>query len=368
MAGETGVTCDEPTPAAVAPIRTILPAYLLGRNLPAQDVIERIDLEGRMPFAALVEEGVHPGCRIGQDLQLAQMDLLAQADPQIRRAEIEALGGNHQRQRRIELIEVLHDQWFGPHTAVNIQKAVQMAKRDRLATQNLDRDLRLGRRQRETRTVLDLLQPVSGDEFGQRLVGPTARLAKLEQQRQQDVPRLAIALRQFSIGVEGKLGLHQHGNDLFGFRAGRRPVGPALIDDIDQPGDVGVTGVQLRLGEEYRIGDHLRLAQRQLIGEPGMQFARPRPAAQIGNTLVVDGNHRHFVGRCAGRHANADVVGLAFQALEQVAIGQYQYHRAGHQPEEPVAPPELRPFHASVMPFRLICPCRATERTPTAPA
>src|SRR5258705_1083197 len=92
-----------------------------------------------------------------------------------------------------------------------------------------------------------------------------------------------------------------------------------------------------------------------------MDFARPRPAADIVDAPVVDGDHGKLSGRGSRRGPNAPMVGEALQALDQLGPAGREQHERHHQTEEPVFLPEARLGHRLPLPLVLIVVERATR-------
>ncbi len=108
--------------------------------------------------------------------------------------------------------------------------------------------------------------------------------------------------------------------------------------------------VELRFGEEDRVADDLRLRAGEDVGHPRVDIARPRPAPDVRDTGVVDGDHRHLGRRLSGGQPDAEVVGLAVQGLQQFAPGQHGQHQRDRRADETVAFPESGCLHASPRP------------------
>src|SRR5258705_616808 len=92
-----------------------------------------------------------------------------------------------------------------------------------------------------------------------------------------------------------------------------------------------------------------------------MDFARPRPAADIVDAPVVDGDHGKLSGRGSRRGPNAPMVGEALQARDQVVPAGREQRERHHQTEEPVFLPEARLGHRLPLPLVLIVVERATR-------
>jgi hypothetical protein len=116
IAADTGVTERRADAGRGRPDQHDLVGVLGGRDLAAEHVVERVDLEGRGVAAVAVEVGVHLRGGVGADLQAAERNALAEGDLDVGRPEVEALGGDHHRQRREELVVVLQNQRLGAHS------------------------------------------------------------------------------------------------------------------------------------------------------------------------------------------------------------------------------------------------------------
>jgi len=87
-----------------------------------------------MPIAIIVKKTVHLHRAIRCNLLVAQAHSLAQIHLNVFGVQIEALRGQHQRQRRVVLVVISDHQRLGAHRAVDIGNAVQMAQSRCLAT------------------------------------------------------------------------------------------------------------------------------------------------------------------------------------------------------------------------------------------
>jgi hypothetical protein len=223
----------------------------------------------------------------------------------------------------------------------------------------LDRVVRAPRgHHRIVQVPADLGQAVLYDIVGKRAVGFTLRHAGLEQHHGHDVARAGEAVGELAVGVQRLLRFLEQSLELRKLRAagGLRHVrgpGPgsgsglgrrcgALFDQVEELGDVDVARVDLRLGEEHGVTDDFRLRFGQLVGHLREHLARPRPAADVAEALVVDGDDRDLVGGRARSCCDAQVVGFALQARYKVAQpveqGDYDDHRHA---QEPVRLPEI---------------------------
>ena len=64
--------------------------------------------------------------------------------------------------------------------------------------------------------------------------------------------------------------------------------------------DVAQATVHLGLEKERGMDNGSGFGSRQLVNQLGMNIARPRPATDIGNAGIVDGNHCNTIRRRAG--------------------------------------------------------------------
>ena len=183
-----------------------------------------------MPVAVLVEVGVHPRSRIGDDVELAQRHLFAGLNLDIGHAEVQALGRDHHRQRRINLVEVTQHQRLGTGAAVDVGRGVEVAERGGRLADDLDRVVDLARGQHAVVCAFaDLGQIVLRHVLGQRLVGPSARLAEFEQRHRHHVARAREAFRKPAVGIERLLGLLQQRDELRQLSGRRRRHGRVRI-------------------------------------------------------------------------------------------------------------------------------------------
>ena len=289
----------------------------------------------------LVEEGAHLRQAVGRNAQVAKAHLLTEARLDVGGAEIEALRSDQQRQRREEHVVVAQDQRLGTDAAIDISIRIEVTDRRSAAAQHLDRHLDRSTRQHLATGFAHLRQAVAHDVFRQGFVGTPFRITKRKQHRQHDAPRTLHALGQHAIGIQLRLGLFQHCPHLLQLGWRRLDAGNKQFPvQFAEPGHIGITGIDLRLEEQRRVGDDLGLGARQQVGHLCVQVARPRPAAEIGDGGIVDRNDGDAGQRLAGRGAHTPVVGLALEALHEVAAGEHEHDRRNDQPEKPVRLPE----------------------------
>ena len=149
-----------------------------------------------------------------------------------------------------------------------------------------------------------------------RLIRAPPRLGNIEEHRQNDVARILQAGGQLAIRVERPLRLAEQGQHFLLLRVGRRPLGDCGRHQRHRLGDVAVTRIDLWLEIKNCIADDLGLCRRQLVDQTGMDVPRPRPATQIGNAMVINGDDRNLLRRFAVGQPHGHVVSLALQALE----------------------------------------------------
>ena len=280
-------------------------------------------------------------------------------------AEIQALRGDQHRERRIELVEVRQHQRLGADPAVDVDARVEVADAGRGPADRFDRiDDPLGRREREAdRVAVDVVELVPRDVVGQGAVGFALRVVELEEHRQHHVGGLLVALRQLAVGVERGLGLGQEPPDVAerGTRLDRVRIRGRALVLAEELGDVGEPRVDLGLGEEHQIADHLRPAGDERVGELRVDVARPGPAADVLDAGVVDGDDADAVGRRAVGGADAHVVGLALEALDEALDqaclghdGEEEKDDRDRQAEKPVLRPETCLLHLEHPPVFLL--------------
>ncbi len=348
-------------------------------NLAALDVEEGIRLKGRGTVAILVIEGQHPRIEIGADLELAKLDRIARRDLDVGHVKVVAFCRDQQGQGRISLVEVGQDQGFGTDRAIDVRRHVEMADGGRHLAQRLDdTGIDTQRRIRWGIGGARELDHILLDVIGQVLVRPAARLAQHEQHGQGDVAGLGEGVRQATIGIQLLVGLEQYRFDLRtrrccghrrrcrgslgsssgcwrvagsrrrrGWSDGGSGRGQRHAAGFDQLVNISQTLVALRLGVEHRGGDHLGLGRGQLVYLVRHDFARPRPASDVVEAGLVDGNHGNLVRWRPRCRCHAHVIGLAFEALQQLAVTQNQHDDTDHDTEEPVTFPEACLLHRS---------------------
>ena len=175
--------------------------------------------------------------------------------------------------------------------------------------------------------VLDVGQAVFLDIVRQGLVRLAARLAQLEQHRQQHIFRFFQAFRQGAVGIQLLFRFAQQGFKAggFGLQGG---IGGGLegggIVELEQTVDMGQPRILLRFEKKNGIADHLGFCGGQEVDHSGVDIPRPGPAAEVGDALFVDGNDRDLVAGNAAGCLYPQVVGLAFQTLQQIGAGREQ--------------------------------------------
>lgn len=173
-------------------------------------------------------------------------------------------------------------------------------------------------------------------EGGQRRVGPAQRLAQGEHGGHDHVARARYAGDQPGVGIQPLLGLAdepqqalaRHGAQI-GQRKGVRGRSVELAAQCPQ---LSQPPVGLRLKEEGGVGNGLGLGRAQLVDQFRVHFARPGPAADVGNALVVDRDDRHALAGLAMAGRAGEIVETALQAIEQVGRNMQGEH-GEHHPE-----------------------------------
>jgi hypothetical protein len=244
-----------------------LVGVLAAGDLAAVDVEERILREGAAPVAVLVEVRVHLRVVVGADGLAADGHVLADPRLDVLGREVEALRGEGERERRILLPVIVHDERLEAHRAVLVDSIVEETyARDVLADLR-NRDLRAVRVQERAARVGEPADRVPRHIFRQRLVG-LARRGEIgdvgEVDRNDHVAGGLHGGREPHVRVErgGRLG--EELADLGHFRRGRGPLrrgrgaadrrdarhvgrdrGIGLVVDVEHLLDVGETGVLL---------------------------------------------------------------------------------------------------------------------------
>ena len=83
--------------------------------------------------------------------------------------------------------------------------------------------------------------------------------------------------------------------------------------------NVGQARIDLRLKKERCITDHHRAALLELSDHVRVNVTRPRPASDVGDALIVDGNHHDARRRGATGCSNAPVISQAFGNLDKIS-------------------------------------------------
>ena len=86
---------------------------------------------------------------------------------------------------------------------------------------------------------------------------------------------------------------------------------------LANPVNVIPAGVALRLEEKRGMADYLGTAGGQALDQACVDVARPRPTAEIGNTLFVDGDQRDLVRRRMVGQIHRQIVDLAIHGGKQ---------------------------------------------------
>jgi hypothetical protein len=118
-------------------------------------------------------------------------------------------------------------------------------------------------------------------------------------------------------------------------------VGIRLLVDVEHLVDVREPGILLRLEEEDGVADHLGLGGGELVDQLRLHIARPRPAADVGDGLLVDRDDRDLVAGSLRRHLHAEVIGPALEARDEPGhSSEPEKSECDHQAEKPVGLPE----------------------------
>jgi len=174
---------------------------------------------------------------------------------------------------------------------------------------------------------------MAAHELGQRPIGSPERIAGDEEHGQYDVARRLERSRQVRIDSQlflrflerrGQLSPRRRLPRQFVGRRGDRQAAGTLVD-VGLAADIGQTGILLRFGKEDRRTDDLGTAGRQLVDHLGQHLARPRPATEIVEAVLVDGDHRDAIRRNALGLAQSHVVGRQFQRTPGPAVLQNEY-------------------------------------------
>ncbi len=214
------------------------------------------------------------------------------------RPEIQALGGNQQRQRWEVNIVIAEKQRLGANTAIDIGIGIEVTNGGRLTAQRFDRHLNRGGGKCLAIGFGDLRQAVFRHIFRQRLVRPPFRIAEVKQHRQYHSPGTLEALGKNTVGIERTLGFRKQITH-FGKLRRLDTGGHHLPVQVGQFGDITVAGIDLRLEKQGSVNNNLGLGAGQKIGHLCMQVTRPGPASEVGDGSVVDGDDRNAGERLA---------------------------------------------------------------------
>ena len=100
--------------------------------------------------------------------------------------------------------------------------------------------------------------------------------------------------------------------------------------------------VCLGLKEERGVRDGFGFGGRKLVNQLGMHIARPGPAADVGDALVVDGDDGQAVGGLARGAGAGEVVKAPLQGADQVGgLVQHQNRQHDSHACKPIGAPEL---------------------------
>ena len=160
-----------------------------------------------------------------------------------------------------------------------------------------------------------------GQRPGQRRVRAAPRPAEFGRVGLHHALAAGIALGEPAVGIQGAAGLGQQAVDVaqraaqLGRQARGRLVQAGPIEALVDAPQPALARVDLRFGIQDGVADHARPTAGQAVDQLRVQLARPGPAAEVVDALVVDGDHRDIGVRAAVRHADAGIVELAFQCL-----------------------------------------------------
>jgi hypothetical protein len=146
---------------------------------------------------------------------------------------------------------------------------------------------------------------------GKRLVGVTQGLTHDEGHGQDHVAGGLEARRQDGVGVQGAarfFELAPQGRDT---DTGSGIGGGNLLD-------VRESRVELRLGVEHQSAHELGATGSQGVDHFRVDIAGPRPATQVLDALVVDGDDGQAIAGLALGAAHAQVVGDSLQPLQGI--------------------------------------------------
>jgi len=229
---------------------------------------------------------------------------------------------------------------LGAHHAVRVGQRVQVAERRGGIAERLQyRDRDGGALQRGGAGIGG--DGVLGDECRRRATGPAARRLEHEEHRQHHVPGALHRSGELAVGIEFGFGfLQDFQQRALGWRR------------FHQLAERAVDALVLRLGEEDEVADGARLRLRQQVDHLRVRVTRPRPATDVVDTLFVDRDDRHLVGRRARCAADGEVVGLALQARQEIGQpmkrGEQDHDSAA---ERPVGFPESRSHCGARLPL-----------------
>ena len=159
-------------------------------------------------------------------------------------------------------------------------------------------------------------------EGGQRLIGSPLGFTQDVERRHDHVSRLTQTVHQTGIHIEILFsGVDEGLQALARFGAqvgpgGRR--GGARKQLLAQVAQAGQPPIGLRFEEKGGVRHRFGAGRRELINQPGVHLARPGPAPDVRDALIVDGNDGHAI---AGRSVAAgagEIVVPALQPAKQV--------------------------------------------------
>ena len=153
----------------------------------------------------------------------------------------------------------------------------------------------------------------------ERIVGLAQRLAEHKHRGNQHIASLAHAAGELGVCVQRDLGVCNHLAELLiEPTLGSRRVGrwaQRLLDLSDEH----QTTVGLRLKKENGVRNRFGFGRTQLVNQLCVHIARPRPAPNIGNALVVNGNDGNPIRWLARRTGAGKVVVTTLQSGKKIS-------------------------------------------------
>ena len=168
-------------------------------------------------------------------------------------------------------------------------------------------------------------------EIGQWLVGSAQWLPEAEHRRHDHIAGTSDAAHQARIGIQLLLGFANEAQQLLARAISqivqqRRADGRA-VDVAPHFAQQGQPTIGLRLEEESGVSHRARLGCAQLIDQLGVNISRPRPATNVGDAVVIDGDDGDLVTGDTVRVGAGQIVETPLQPAEQVGGGVQRKHR-----------------------------------------